>query len=58
LTWQCKCITIHADYPAQKERTMAAILEAESTLTERYQTTVPEMPGWSSASSFWSAIYR
>jgi len=28
--------------PRAKESTMPAVLEAESTLTERYQTTVPE----------------
>jgi len=33
----------HAAYPSRaKESTMHAVLEAESTLTERYQTTVPE----------------
>jgi antitoxin PrlF len=33
----------HAPYlPRAKESTMPAVLEAESTLTERYQTTVPE----------------
>jgi antitoxin PrlF len=33
----------HAAYPSRaKESTMPAVLEAESTLTERYQTTVPE----------------
>lgn len=42
LTWQCICITInnipHFDWKTR----MTATLEVESTLTDRYQTTVPE----------------
>ena len=40
LTRQCKCITIYRD--SNREIKMTAILEAESKLTDRYQTTVPE----------------
>ena len=36
------CITIWASTSFEAERNMAATLEVESTLTDRYQTTVPE----------------
>lgn len=42
LTWQCNCITIRSIHLFDRESTMPATLEVESTLTDRYQTTVPE----------------
>jgi antitoxin PrlF len=38
---QCDCITIKA-FNCQPESAMPTTLEVESTLTDRYQTTVPE----------------
>ena len=42
LSIQGFCITICASTSSEAERNMAATLEVESTLTDRYQTTVPE----------------
>lgn len=42
LTWQCDCITVQGIHPFLPESAMAGTLEVESTLTDRYQTTVPE----------------
>ena len=42
LHWQCNCITMQGVHPFCPESAMAATLEVESTLTDRYQTTVPE----------------
>jgi len=41
LTWQCGLIAIPT-IAFRLENDMSATLEVESTLTERYQTTVPE----------------
>ena len=41
LKWQCKCITIETEHPS-RSYAMPAIMQLESTLTDRYQTTVPE----------------
>ena len=43
MTRQCKCITIFAFIGVfAREFAMPAALELESTLTDRYQTTVPD----------------
>jgi antitoxin PrlF len=42
LTRQCDCITIQSSTQILKETAMAPTFEVESTLTDRYQTTVPE----------------
>jgi antitoxin PrlF len=42
LTKECNCITIECIHTFSWSVLMAATLEVESTLTDRYQTTVPE----------------
>ena len=42
MTLQCICITIDSIHYLTLENVVPTPLEAESTLTERYQTTVPE----------------
>jgi antitoxin PrlF len=39
---QCNCITMQTSTATNPESAMPATLEVESTLTDRYQTTVPE----------------